>query len=77
MCKIENVQSRATKFILNDYHSDYKYRLNVGNVIPLSPRRDFLDVIFLYNFLNDLVDVKLNIVYLTHDDRTRSANDNL
>ena len=32
---IENIQRRATKFILNDYSSDYKSRLIKLNLLPL------------------------------------------
>ena len=32
---IENVQCRATKFILNDFSSDYKHRLVSLNLLPL------------------------------------------
>ena len=33
---IENVQQHATKFILNDYSSDYKSRLLKLNLLPLT-----------------------------------------
>ena len=41
---IENVQRRATKFILNDYSSDYKLRLLKLNLFPSSNH-------MLYEFL--------------------------
>ena len=32
---LEGVQSKATKFILNDYSSDYKSRLQSLRLLPL------------------------------------------
>ena len=45
---IESVQRHATKFITNDYLSDYKTRLKSCNLLPLSYRREILDACFLY-----------------------------
>jgi hypothetical protein len=54
--KVEAVQRRVTKFILNDYQSDYKTRLISCSLQPLALRRQFLDCVFAYNSLNDLND---------------------
>jgi hypothetical protein len=59
--KIESVQRRATKYILCDYTHDYKTRLESCHILPLTYRREYLDMVLLYNFLHNLVDVKLNI----------------
>ena len=44
--RIENVQRRGTRYILNDYQHlmDYKTRLNRCEFIPLSYRRVYLDL---------------------------------
>jgi len=57
--KIEGVQRRATKYILNDYTSTYKDRLLQCNLLPLSYRRECLDLQFLFKCLKDeiIVDV--------------------
>ena len=43
---IENIQRRATKFILNDYSSDYKYRLITLNLLPLMMQFELQDLLF-------------------------------
>jgi hypothetical protein len=53
--KLEMVQKRFTKFILNDYVSEFKDRLIRCNILPLTYRREFLDCVFLYNLLHNLV----------------------
>ena len=45
---IESVQRRATKFITNNYVIDYKSRLRYCDLLPLSYRREILDLNFLY-----------------------------
>ena len=49
--KLEQVQRRATKFILNDYSSDYRSRLLHLNLLPLMYIFEFFDVMFLVNSL--------------------------
>lgn len=44
---LENVQRRATKFILNDYTSDYKTRLLKLQLLPLSMIYELNDICFL------------------------------
>ena len=52
---LERVQRRATKFILNDYNSDYKTRLNSLGLLPLSMVLELNDIIFfLKSLLNSL-----------------------
>ena len=46
---IEKLQRRATKFILDDYISNYKDRLMSLKLLPLSLWFEYLDVIFLIN----------------------------
>jgi hypothetical protein len=61
---IERVQRRATCYITNDYSTGYKDRLIQCNLLPLSLRRDFLDLSFMYNCINDVVNV--NLIELFH-----------
>ena len=48
VCRIESVQRRGTKFILNDYTSSYENRLIECKLLPLSYRRECLDLQFLF-----------------------------
>ena len=41
----EQLQRRATKFILNDFHNDYKFRLISLNILPLSLWLELLDLV--------------------------------
>ena len=47
----ERVQRRSTKFILNDYHSNYKDRLMSLKLLPVSLWLELLDITFLINCL--------------------------
>ena len=44
----ERIQRRATKFILNDYVSDYKIRLSILDLLPLF---ELNDILFCVNIL--------------------------
>ena len=48
---IENIQRRATKFILNDFVSDYKFRLASLHILPLSLSMELNDIIFMVKCL--------------------------
>ena len=54
-------------------------RLNTLDLLPLCLRRDFLDIVFLYNYINDLIDVDLESVvsFVNMDRRTRNNLDYL
>ena len=49
----ERIQRRATKFISQDYKSDYKSRLNTLHLLPLSLWFEYLDITFLIKCLKD------------------------
>ena len=49
--KLENIQRRATKYILNDYVSDYKSRLISLNLLPLSMVLELNDIVFFLRSL--------------------------
>ena len=48
---IEQVQRKATKYILNDYTSDYTTRLLSLNLLPLMYRFELQDIMFLVKHL--------------------------
>ena len=48
---IENVQRRATKFILNDYNTDYKTRLVKLHLLPLAMLYELNDICFFIKSL--------------------------
>ena len=43
---LENIQQRTTKFILNDFTSDYKTRLTNLNILPLMYQFELADILF-------------------------------
>ena len=50
---LERVQVRVTKFILNDYHSDYKSRLISLQILPLMYRLKLNDLMFFISSLKN------------------------
>ena len=48
---IEHIQYRATKYILNDYTSDYRSRLIILNLLPLSMLLELSNVCFFVRSL--------------------------
>ena len=50
---LERVQRRATKYILNDFHSDYKHRLLSLNLLPLMMQLELYDVLFFIRCLKN------------------------
>ena len=80
LIEIEAVQRRATKFILN-YNGDIPYNIRVTqlDLLPLSMRRDFLDLTFMYNCFNDLVDFNIEnyVTFIPIVNRLRNLNDPL
>ena len=57
---IEGVQRRATKFILNDYNSDYKERLAQTKLLPLSFYKEYRDMCFIYKGIHGYYKIDLN-----------------
>jgi len=52
---IENLQRRATKFILTNYSLDYTQRLLKLNMLPLMYQLDFYDICFFVNSFKNLL----------------------
>ena len=50
---LERVQKRATKYILNDYTSSYKYRLKALHILPLMYYVELIDITFFVNSLKN------------------------
>ena len=44
---VERIQQKATKFILNDYSSDYRQRLVILNLLPISLWLELKDILFV------------------------------
>ena len=54
--RLENVQRRATKYILQDYTSDYKTRLLSLELLPLMLWFELQDVLFLVKCIKEPMD---------------------
>ena len=50
---VENVQRRATKFIVNDFSMDYKSRLFQLKLLPLSMLYELNDICFFVKSLKN------------------------
>lgn len=73
--KLEKVQKRATKYILNDSSSDYKSRLKSLHLLPLMYHLELNDVMFLIKSLQHPSD-HFNISHFItfSDNNTRSSS---
>ena len=72
---LERVQRRATKYILNDFTSDYKDRLISFELLPLMMFYELLDTMFFVKSLktpNDCFDISYYLQFTTCN--TRSSN---
>ena len=73
---IESVQCRATKYILNDYKSDYKQRLIASNLLPMMYWLEIQDILFLIKCLqspHDNFQIRNYISFTTAPTRQGSA----
>ena len=75
---LEQVQRRATKFILSDYSSDYKTRLIQLSMLPLMYILEIANIVFFIKSINNLSE-KFNILDFVDFSAgpTRSANTKL
>ena len=72
---LERVQRRATKYILNDFTSDYKDRLISLELLPLMMFYELLDIMFFVKSLktpNDCFNISNYLQFTTRN--TRSSN---
>jgi hypothetical protein len=78
--RIESLQRRASSYILNNFTLNYKDRLIQCDLLPLSYRRELLDIVFYYGFLHNIIEVNLPNVHMLPPGqgvRTRQAMDGL
>ena len=74
---IENVQRRATKFILNyPKEMTYRERLIATNLLPLEFRREIADLILLYKSKTGLIPMDVNNFLCSYEPGFRSRNYN-
>ena len=73
---LEKVQKRATKFILNDYTSNYKHRLISLHLLPLMYFYELQDILFFIKNLQQPSDSFkiLNYISFSHSTTRASAN---
>lgn len=75
--KLEQIQRRATKFILNNYHSDYKSRLLSLNLLPLMMTLELNDIMFfIRNFKNPQSCFDISSWVKFSSSSTRASNSN-
>jgi hypothetical protein len=74
---LEGIQRHATKYILNDYVSDYKTRLINTGLLPLSYLREIYDLIFFYKCTNGFYNLDLTslIPFRNSDSAVTTRND--
>ena len=74
---LERIQHRATKYILNDYVSDYKTRLIKLNLLPLMYTYDQCDILFFIKSIqnpSDHFNIQTFIKFCHHSTRSSSSN---
>lgn len=74
---IERVQRRATKYILNDYISDYKSRLHKLLILPLMYTLDLNDIMFFIKNLKTSLDgfnIKNFVSFVTGNTRLADSH---
>ena len=72
--RLEAIQHRATKFILNDYTSTYRSRLCSLNLLPLMYYYEIQDIIFLVKCIKDPPDNLDLFQYISFSSRIRPGN---
>ena len=72
---LEAVQRRSTKFILNDYTSDYKFRLLSLQLLPLMMLYELNDILlFVKSFKEPNVPFNVHNYFTFSSNRTRSTS---
>ena len=79
--RVENVQRRATKLILKlpfRFDVTYNTRLQLTNLLPISYWHEFLDIVFFYKAVNNLVFIDSEALSATRQSTrsTRSSSSN-
>ena len=78
LLRLEGIQRRATKFVLQDYTSSYVVRLKKLNLIPVSYWHEIKDIIFLYKCKSGMYELDINL-YISQPlhNSTRSSSGDL
>ena len=74
---LERIQHRVTKYILNDYVSDYKTRVIQLNLLPLMITLELNDILFFlksYQHTQDCFDIKTWFKFSSAHTRSGSCN---
>ena len=72
--KLERIQRRATRWILQTRDIAYRDRLRTLNLLPLSYDREMKDLIFFFKSLNGYYDINIsNFVSFVSHNRTRNC----
>ena len=79
--QVENVQRRATKLVLKlPFHCDVTYNtpLQLANLLPISYWHEFLDIVFYYKAVNNLIFIDSEALPETRQSTrsTRSSSSN-
>ena len=74
---LEGIQRRATKFILNDYNSDYKTRLKECNLLPLCYYKELRDLYFFYKSINNFFHFDVNNMFTFNINRDARIRQNV
>ena len=79
--RVENVQRRATKLVLKvpfSFDVTYKTRLQLTNLLPISYWHEFLDIVFYYKAVNNLIFIDSEALPETRQSTrsTRSSSSN-
>ena len=64
---LEAVWRHARKYILIDYTSDYKDILSHSNLLPLTYRREYSDIVFTFNSIQGLNDFDMSKVAVNYE----------
>ena len=72
--RLEAIQRRVTKFILNDYTSTYRSRLCSLNLLPLMYYYEIQDIIFLVKCIKDPPDNLDVFQYISFSSKIRPGN---
>jgi hypothetical protein len=72
--KLESIQRRATRWILQTRDIAYRDRLRTLNLLPLAYDREMKDLIFFFKLLNGYYDINIsNFVSFVSHNRTRNC----
>ena len=74
--QVESIQRCMSKYILNDYTSCYTDRCKALKLLPLSYRREYSDLVFVFKVLNGLLNVDFTNEVLLSDQSSHSLRSN-